>query len=412
MICLFILSGLSYQDLFLPNLWSFFCDFGPNCGLNAFIELLTSSPNNTHHPVFQMLTLFCDAASHLIVILDDVELYEQQKPFKLENVVAMTSFLNQFIFKLVWNNLIDVTTAASNPLFSSPHTLLMLLYERDCRRPFTPDKHWLIRDIKPSTFLQELDRGRKTAQFLLQKTPHIIPHKERVILFRKNVQKEKEVLGLTESVCASPTSTLVTVHRARIIEDGYRQLSLVPPGALKGIIRVRFINAQGLDEAGIDQDGVFKEFLEETISRVFDPSLNLFKVTSDQKLYPSPTSAIQDNHLTLFEFVGRMLGKAVYEGIVVDVPFAPFFLTQILGRTYSSTYSFMDELPSLDPELYKNLTYIKHYEGDVCDIELTFSSSEDYLGQLVTHELVPGGKAISVTNENKISYVHHMAHFR
>ena len=36
--------------------------------------------------------------------------------------------------------------------------------------------------------------------------------------------------------------------------------------------------AQGLDEAGIDQDGVFKEFLEETIKRVFDPSLNLFKV--------------------------------------------------------------------------------------------------------------------------------------
>ena len=35
---------------------------------------------------------------------------------------------------------------------------------------------------------------------------------------------------------------------------------------------------QGLDEAGIDQDGVFKEFLEETIKRVFDPSLNLFKV--------------------------------------------------------------------------------------------------------------------------------------
>ena len=35
---------------------------------------------------------------------------------------------------------------------------------------------------------------------------------------------------------------------------------------------------QGLDEAGIDQDGVFKEFLEETIKTVFNPSLNLFRV--------------------------------------------------------------------------------------------------------------------------------------
>lgn len=41
---------------------------------------------------------------------------------------------------------------------------------------------------------------------------------------------------------------------------------------------MKFINSQGLDEAGIDQDGVFKEFLEDTIERVFDPALNLFKV--------------------------------------------------------------------------------------------------------------------------------------
>lgn len=47
---------------------------------------------------------------------------------------------------------------------------------------------------------------------------------------------------------------------------------------MKGVIRVKFVNEQGLDEAGIDQDGVFKEFLEETISKVFDPALSLFKV--------------------------------------------------------------------------------------------------------------------------------------
>lgn len=46
--------------------------------------------------------------------------------------------------------------------------------------------------------------------------------------------------------------------RSRIVEDGYRQLALLPAQALKGVIRVRFINEQGLDEAGIDQDGVFK----------------------------------------------------------------------------------------------------------------------------------------------------------
>ena len=41
---------------------------------------------------------------------------------------------------------------------------------------------------------------------------------------------------------------------------------------------------QGLDEAGIDQDGVFKEFLEETIKKVFDPGLNLFCTTSEEQI--------------------------------------------------------------------------------------------------------------------------------
>ena len=40
-----------------------------------------------------------------------------------------------------------------------------------------------------------------------------------------------------------------------------------------------FLSAQGLDEAGIDETGVFKEFLEETIKKAFDPSLSLFKVS-------------------------------------------------------------------------------------------------------------------------------------
>jgi len=37
------------------------------------------------------------------------------------------------------------------------------------------------------------------------------------------------------------------------------------------------------------------------------------QTNSKGHLYPSATSHIHENHLSLFEFVGRMLGKAVYE---------------------------------------------------------------------------------------------------
>jgi len=51
--------------------------------------------------------------------------------------------------------------------------------------------------------------------------------------------------------------------------------------ALKSVIRVKFYNDLGLAEAGIDQDGVFKEFLEETVKKIFDPQFNLFRVTEE-----------------------------------------------------------------------------------------------------------------------------------
>lgn len=406
-----ILTGLCYQDSVLYQLWKFLTSLGPNCGLKSFLDLLAVNTKGSS-PEFNTLVLFADCMTHYVTILDDIEMYEQQKPFSVSDYVAMSTFLNQFLYKGIVNNLFDVKSINSSGLFSSLHTLLMVLYRRDSRRSYTPTGHWLIKELRVNSFMSDLDKGKKPTQLLLQKMPHIIPHEERVQLFRKYVANEKTVLGLTESACASLQSTLITVHRSRIVEDGYRQLALLPAQALKGVIRVRFINEQGLDEAGIDQDGVFKEFLEETIKRVFDPSLNLFRVTTEERLYPSPTSHLQDNHLQLFEFIGRMLGKAVYEGIVVDVPFATFFLSQVAGQTQQALYSCMDELPSLDKDLYRSLTYIKHHQGDVSELDLSFSVDEDVLGRLVTHELIPGGRAVAVTNQNKINYIHLMAHFR
>lgn len=59
------------------------------------------------------------------------------------------------------------------------------------------------------------------------------------------------------------------------------------------------------------------------------------------------------------------LNDATAQGIVVDVPFAGFFLSQLLGRQHagaahsSTLHSAFDELHTLDPELHKSLTFIK-----------------------------------------------------
>ncbi|XP_075023638.1 ubiquitin-protein ligase E3B isoform X6 [Calonectris borealis] len=348
-----ILTGLTYLDDLLPKLWAFICELGPQGGLKLFLECLNNDTEESKR-LLAMLMLFCDCSRHLITILDDIEVYEEQISFKLEELVTISSFLNSFVFKMIWDGIVENARGETLELFHSVHGWLMVLYERDCRRRFAPEDHWLRKDLKPSVLFQELDKDKKRAQLLLQYIPHVIPHKNRVLLFRNMVTKEKEKLGLVETSSASPHVTHITIRRSRMLET----------------------------------------------------------TSGDERLYPSPTSYIHENYLQLFEFVGKMLGKAVYEGIVVDVPFASFFLSQLLGHHHSVFYSSVDELPSLDSEFYKNLTSIKRYDGDISDLGLTLSYDEDVMGQLVCHELVPGGKTIPVTNENKISYIHLMAHFR
>ncbi len=226
---------------------------------------------------------------------------------------------------------------------------------------------------------------------ILNKMPHIIPLSQRIEILQAEILQDKERLELA--------NVRIKVRRSRMIEDGMEQINSLP--SLKTTIRVKMVNEFGLGEAGIDQDGVFKEFLLDVIKLLLKPELNLFRATSEQQLYPSSSSYFVDEHLRMFEFVGKLIGKAVYEGHVIDVQFAPFFLRQICGVQRSANYSFLDDLATLDKELYKNLRSIKGSEG-VEDLELTFTHSEMQLGRLVESELVPNGSEVRVTNENKI----------
>lgn len=90
----------------------------------------------------------------------------------------------------------------------------------------------------------------------------------------------------------------------------------------------------GTEEAGIDGGGVFKEFLDALTKRAFDPAYALFRVTPDQLLYPNPLSCLAagEDHLRHFEFIGRILGKALYESILVQPQFALFFLQRLAGK--------------------------------------------------------------------------------
>lgn len=52
--------------------------------------------------------------------------------------------------------------------------------------------------------------------------------------------------------------------------------------ALKRRVQVTFVNQHGVEEAGIDGGGVFKEYMDLLTKRAFDPQYALFLATEDQ----------------------------------------------------------------------------------------------------------------------------------
>lgn len=76
--------------------------------------------------------------------------------------------------------------------------------------------------------------------------------------------------------------------------------------------------------------------------------------TSDRLLIPNTAARFLENGTQMIEFLGKVVGKALYEGILLDYSFSHVFIQKLLGR-----YSFLDELSTLDPELYRNLMYVK-----------------------------------------------------
>jgi ubiquitin-protein ligase E3 C len=74
----------------------------------------------------------------------------------------------------------------------------------------------------------------------------------------------------------------------------------------------------------------------------------------------------------------------------------------------------LNDLKSLDPELFKQLIFLKTYEGNVEDLMLSFNVSDEneLTGERREVDLFAGGSQVPVTNSNRFRYIYMMADFR
>jgi E3 ubiquitin-protein ligase HUWE1 len=192
-------------------------------------------------------------------------------------------------------------------------------------------------------------------------------------------------------------SLQLNVRRQYVFEDSYHQLQGRSGDEIKyGKLTVRFY-----DEEGVDAGGVSREWFSVLARQMFDPNYALFKTSAADKLtyQPNRASWVNPDHLSFFTFVGRVIGKAIYDGRLLDAYFTRSFYKHILGRQVDYR-----DVEAIDPEYYKSLVWM--LENDITDIiDLTFSVETDDFGTMKTIDLKPNGRDIPVTEENKQEYV-------
>ncbi|GAA5951470.1 hypothetical protein JCM3765_005944 [Sporobolomyces pararoseus] len=243
---------------------------------------------------------------------------------------------------------------------------------------------------------------------VLNNIPFVIPFETRVAIFRQFIETDLRKLTSDSDSYMPRARHRAVVRRAHLAEDAYTHLNGLGSD-LKKRIEIVFIDEHGLEESGIDGGGLFKELLTSLSKEVFDTNRGLWLTTKEQEIYPNPHSyAKESNQLSWYTFLGRIVGKALYQGILIDVRFAAFFLAKWLGKQ-----SYLDDLASLDPELYAGLLKLKNYPGNVEeDLSLNFTVTDDDFGVSRTIDLIPNGSEIAVTNENRMQYIVLMSNYR
>eukprot|EP00939_MAST-03C_sp_MAST-3C-sp1_P002546 g2546.t1 len=411
--------------------------------------------------------LLAAAYSKLLSSLDDGEFFSGGKdgarqPFDHDELRFMVRDLRATLRRLIWNaresekafdpdafdsddsDLDDETEAAGGvdsddvsgrkhgwrlveclKLPPAQHKLLVTcgrlfqeLYARHSRQKMFEDSDWHFESLSRSELMSAAltatgsasDCCTKRSVVLLSRIPQVVPFPLRANIFFKVLEQDRSTQDR-----APGHGHAIEIRRDHLIEDSVRAFTRMVAsgragrsGGLKDLLRIEFIDENGRKEPGIDGGGVFKEYMDLLAKHVFDPAFGLFKEADDRCLYPNPGSKVAaGDHLAMFEFLGQVLAKAMYEGMLIEPRFALHFLNKLLGHPNA-----FDELRTMDKDMYNSVLKLKRYDGSFEDLCLFFEVETEAFGSKTSVELVPGGSKIPVTKANCVEYILRMANYR
>ncbi|KAL8392553.1 hypothetical protein RB595_002662 [Gaeumannomyces hyphopodioides] len=196
----------------------------------------------------------------------------------------------------------------------------------------------------------------------------------------------------------------IKVRRSHIFEDSFAEISRQSATDLKKRLMIKFDGEDGLDYGGLS-----REFFFLLSHEMFNPFYCLFEYSAHDNytLQINPHSGINPEHLNYFKFIGRVVGLAIFHRRFLDAFFIGALYKMVLGKPVA-----LPDMEGVDADFHRSLQWMIDNDISGGILEQTFSTEDERFGVITVEDLIPNGRNIDVTNENKKEYVDLMVKWR
>lgn len=244
---------------------------------------------------------------------------------------------------------------------------------------------------------------REQTRFLICDFPYLLSAegKRRIVLGEAAMQQQQaQRQAVTQGILGGSGYImpffLIPVERNHLLQQTLLHIANASQLDLKKPLKVIFINEEGVDEGGVK-----KEFFQLLTVQLFDLLFGMFTptVTGRHIWFNSGNTWSVDE----YRLVGSILALAVYNNVLLDVHLPSVFYKKLLQIPLN-----LEDVERLDPELYRGMKQLLEFEPAEL-VEDTFcrnfTAEYEAFGEKVTVDLVENGANINVTGNNRKLFV-------
>jgi len=201
------------------------------------------------------------------------------------------------------------------------------------------------------------------------------------------------ILDSKQNMAGTPPNRIV-INRDKLIQDSLEQLQYLNGRQLRNKLKVAFRGEQGVDEGGVR-----KEYFTLLVREIMDVQYGMFYENPETRQFWFNSSSFTNKQE--FELIGIIFGLAIYQGVIIEVPFPSLLFKKLLN--FKLDY---DDFKEFDPTMAKNLWELKTLSAEALEsVGLTFIYSYTRYDENIVHELKEEGENIKVTPENVDEYI-------